>query len=98
MPINKKLFSIALVLTLGLDVGWSSAQAVAPPCQPLGPQKGLVIAINFPSNPIESKPINEVNGDYFVDSDSLVNFWDEVSYSQTTLTGDTLGWFTLDYP
>ncbi len=97
---NKIRCNIGLALTLaaGLTVGWSSAHAVAPACQSIGPQKGLVIAVNFSSNPAESKPINAINDDYFGNSDSLKDYWDEVSYGQTTLTGDTLGWFTLDYP
>jgi M6 family metalloprotease-like protein len=93
-----KICSITFVFTLITGLWCNGVQAVAPACQPIGPQKGLVIAVNFPSNPVESKPINGVNDDYFVATDSVQDYWDEVSYGQTTLTGDTLGWFTLNYP
>lgn len=72
--------------------------AEAPPCQPSGPQVGLVIAVNFPSNPTESLPIAELSDKYFGAVDSLRSYWEEVSYGRMTLSGDTLGWFTLDYP
>ncbi len=70
----------------------------APACQPTGPQVGLAIAVNFPSNPVESLPISQINDRYFGATDSLSAYWQEASYGRTTLTGDTLGWFTLDFP
>ena len=90
--------SIALALILIAVTRFEGALAAAPACQPTGPQKGLVIAVNFPSDPVESKPINQVNDDYFGATDSVQDYWNEVSYGKTTLTGDTLGWFMLDYP
>ena len=93
----KKLCSITFALTLITGGWWNSVQAVAPACQPIGPQKGLVIAVNFPSNPTESKPINAVSDDYFGATNSVQDYWNEVSYGQTVLTGDTYGWFTLNY-
>lgn len=97
LPVDcRRLLRLCLIST-ALCASCGTASAVAPPCQSTGPQVGLVIAVNFPSNPVESLPITQVSDKYFGASDSLKSYWDEVSYGNLSLTGDTLGWFTLDY-
>lgn len=93
---SSRLWHICL-LSAALSVTCIVTNAAAPPCQPTGPQVGLVIAVNFPSNPVESLPIAQLGDKYFGAVDSLRAYWEETSYGRTTLTGDTLGWFTLNY-
>ena len=55
-----------------------------------------MVAVNYQDNPSTSPSINTINERHFGQSDSLAAYWDETSYGKTQLTGDTLGWHTLN--
>lgn len=66
-------------------------QPVAP--NTLGEQKVLVIMVNFQDNPSDMRyTVDYVRNEMFGTTN---NFYREVSYQQTWLSGDVGGWFTI---
>jgi hypothetical protein len=66
------------------------AMAVAP--NTFGEQKVLVLLVNFQDKQTQPWTVEQVRSIVFT---SVNNFYKEMSYQQTWLTGDVYGWFTL---
>jgi hypothetical protein len=79
-------------LTITRDIAELTSSAV------VGEKKVLVLLVNFQDN-AQSQPytIDQVNNLLFNRSNpsSVANYYLEASYGQTSITGDTVGWFTL---
>jgi len=91
---TQKKINEPFVQTAG-DIGGSS-QFTSSACNTVGPQRALTIAVNWQDDTTASPAISTINDRYFGATNSLADFWNEASYGKTQLTGDTLGWFTLD--
>lgn len=65
--------------------------------QPLGEQKTLVILFNYQNHNDEPYSVNEVNDLVFGENNSLNQYFREVSYGKTWLTGKVVGWYTVPY-
>lgn len=76
--------------------GADNATGTPPSCQTTGEQRGLTILVNYQDYPQENVTPATVNERYYGDTDSLAAYWKEASYNKTTLSGDTLGWYTID--
>lgn len=74
----------------------SSTTGTPPSCQTTGEQRGLTILVNYQDDTRENVPVATVNERYYGATGSLAAYWNEASYGQTTLTGDTVGWYTID--
>lgn len=74
--------------------GGRNVKTVAPAPVPstLGAQQTLVVLVNFQDNPTEPYTVADAQGAIF---GTTSNFFLEGSYSQTWLTGDVVGWFTI---
>ncbi len=72
-----------------------NAPAVLP--NTLGEIKVLVLLVNFQNDMRQPFTIEQSNNLIFntASNSSVTNFYREVSYQQTWLTGNTFGWFTL---
>jgi hypothetical protein len=81
------------LLTLAYD-GTSSGSTTDPSTyNTLGEQRVAVMLVNFQNNPGD-KPWTQSQTQNFMFG-SVSNFFNETSYGQTWLTGDTLGWYTV---
>ena len=67
-----------------------------PECTTMGDQKALVVAVNYQDDSAEIPSTQKIDQRYFGASNSLADYWQEVSYGATTLTGANLGWTTMD--
>lgn len=65
-------------------------------CDSVGPQRSLVIAVNYQNDTTASPATNVIDGYYYGATNSLADFWSEASHGKISLSGDTLGWYTLD--
>lgn len=66
----------------------------APPLSALGEQRVAVLLVNFRNNPSTPYSVDEVRNLVF---NTTNNFIRENSQQQTWLTGDVLGWYTIDF-
>ena len=82
-----------LGLTLALASGSTSTQVLAA-ARPntLGPQRTLVILVNFQDNATQPYTLDVARNVVFT---TASNFDLENSYGQTWLTGDVVGWYTI---
>ncbi len=74
----------------------SASSASTPACSTTGPQRGLVIAVNFRDDTRQPVTTATLHTRHFGATQSLADYWNVTSAGQTTLSGDTLGWYTLD--
>ena len=74
----------------------SQASTLLPECSTTGTQNALVIAVNYQDDTTEIPSVDKINDLYFGESQSLADYWNEVSHGQTTLIGNNLGWITLN--
>jgi chitodextrinase len=75
-----------------------SAQVLADPVAPAVTTKKLaVILVNFQSNKAEPWTVDAAKGIVFTNNNSIAAYFDEESDGQLALTGDVLGWYTIDY-
>jgi M6 family metalloprotease-like protein len=65
-------------------------------CASGGPQRGIVIAVNYLDDPTATPDIVTIDDLHFADTESLRDYWRESSYASVDLTGDSFGWYTLD--
>ena len=65
--------------------------AAAPLSNTFGPQKTLLILVNFSDNPAQPYTVAQAQSGYA----ALDAWFREVSYQQTSLTIDVVGWYTL---
>lgn len=70
----------------------AAESASVPPALALGPQKTLVMLVNFTDNTSQPWTAADVSGRVFGE---VSNFYLENSFQQTWLTGDVVGWYTL---
>jgi hypothetical protein len=79
---------------LALDGGGTAVQqvAAAPVPNALGPQRTLVILVNFQDNPAQPYTVADAQSVVF---GTTSNFFLENSYQQTWLNGDVVGWLTI---
>ncbi len=95
-----KVKGVRVGQTLKLDSGGTSIQpmattsATSPMILPntLGAQRTLVILLNFQNNPIQPWTPDAARSAFF---GTTSNFFLEASYSQTWLSGDVFGWYTI---
>ena len=78
------------------EAGGANESVAGDSCAPIGPSKAITIAVNWQDDTTESPPVSTIDDRYFGANDSLAGYWDEASYGAMQLTGDTLGWYTLD--
>ena len=68
---------------------------IAPPSWSLGPKKAIAILVNFLDD--TSQPYTIADGiSTMFDSSSVASYWAEASFGQTSITGDVVGWYTLN--
>jgi M6 family metalloprotease-like protein len=67
-----------------------------PPCEATGPQRGIVIAVNYRDDQATTPDLSKIDELHFGEAGSLRDYWREASYGKTDLTGDSFGWVTLD--
>jgi len=82
--------------TVSISGGVVNASSDALDCDSLGPQHSLVIAVNYQDDITASPDTSVIDRAYYGAENSLADFWDEASYGKISLSGDTLGWYTLD--
>ena len=98
---DDRLLSEQSEITAGLETGAqmftesAMAGATAATCSVTGAQRGLTIAVNYQDDTTQSPALNTIDKRHYGNSDSLADYWQEASYGLTTLTGDTLGWYTV---
>jgi len=81
------------LLTLAYDGTGTSGTTDPSTYNTLGEQRVAVMLVNFQNNPGD-KPWTLSQAQNFVFG-TVSNFFNETSYGQTWLTGDTLGWYTV---
>ncbi|HEY0461091.1 MAG TPA: NEW3 domain-containing protein [Pyrinomonadaceae bacterium] len=77
---------------------FSSSQAVESLLpNTFGEQKLLVLLVNFQNNQTQPMTVDQINNLFFntANNGSITNYYREVSYGRTWMSGDTLGWTTL---
>ncbi len=74
----------------------SSGATFLPECSTVGEQKSLVVAVNYQDDSTQVPSVQKIDQRYFGQSDSLADYWQEVSYGMIQLSGINLGWTTLD--
>jgi M6 family metalloprotease-like protein len=87
----------ALLAASGDNVTVTKAANKTPPPPPpppstLGAQQTLTILVNFTDDTTQPFTLASAQSMMFA---SVNDYWYEVSYQQTTLTGDVAGWFTI---
>ena len=61
----------------------------------IGPKKAIAILVNFLDD--TSQPYTLADGvSTMFDSSSVASYWAEASFGNTTITGDVVGWYTLN--
>lgn len=81
-------------LTLNNPSQLASA-AILPECTSLGEQRSLVVAVNYIDDTTELPSVQQISNRYLESPNSLANYWADVSYGKTSLSGTNLGWHTL---
>ncbi len=77
-------------------VGVMSAQSSLG-CESVGPQRAIVIAVNYLDDIYEDVPISELYDLHFGTTNSLADYFYQSSYGKfPSFTGDAFGWYTLD--
>ena len=62
----------------------------------IGPKRAIAILVNFLDDTAQPYTIPEAQNTMFGPQGSNVaEYWGEVSYGQTTITGDIAGWYTI---
>jgi M6 family metalloprotease-like protein len=76
----------------------ATVEAASLTCSTTGPQRSVVLLVTFPGVAPPSTVTPQSIYDIFFGSTgrSLDTYWREVSYGQTSASGDVFGWFTLD--
>ncbi len=85
-------------IELGNDMALSAKDAKLikdPLPNTFGPQRTLVILVNFQDEAVQPVDTAFVNNIFFGASNSVNNYWLENSYQQTSAVGDVAGWFTI---
>ncbi len=86
----------AALLPAVAQASTTAAAASLPNCSNTGAQRTLIVAANYQDDPTEDPSVALINDRYLMGSDSLWAHWQDASYLQAFVTGDNLGWFTLD--
>jgi PKD domain/Gametolysin peptidase M11 len=60
-----------------------------------GPKRALVILVNFADDTSQPYSVPQAQSTVFTGAASVADYFEEISYGQTSLSGDVAGWYTL---
>lgn len=95
-PYNKVvLLAVLYVFSSSIVSADPIGSGETPPCGSPTHQHALVIPVDYPDQ-ANATPKSTVESRYFGSSNSLKDYWNEVSYGKLTLDGNVHDWVTID--
>jgi hypothetical protein len=62
-----------------------------------GPQKAIVMLINFTNNTSQPWDSSYISAEMFTNPDSVNLYYQDTTYGKVSVSGDVVGWFTVPY-